>query len=128
MVAAAAGPEATLITAEDRRRTMARLDRLARVMDTAFTVPGTGIRFGADAMVGLVPVVGDGITAVVALYLVSEARRLGAPGHLIGRMLANVAIDAVVGSVPVVGDLFDVAWRANRRNHALLRDWINDLD
>jgi hypothetical protein len=103
---------------------IARIDALARLMDTAFVVPGTGIRFGLDAVIGLVPGVGDMITTVISLYIVNEARALGAPPWLVARMVANVALDGLVGAVPLVGDAFDVAFRANRRNMALLLDHL----
>ena len=94
-------------------------------MDTAFVVPGTGIRFGVDGLIGLVPGIGDFVTTALSLYLVHEAWQLGAPRHVIGRMLANVALDGVIGAVPVAGDVFDVMWRANRRNVRILREWID---
>jgi Domain of unknown function (DUF4112) len=90
------------------------------LLDSAFVVPGTGIRFGLDAIVGLVPGVGDVLMSLVSLYIVHEARQLGAPAHLLVRMVANIAIDGIVGSAPLAGDIFDVMWRANRRNMALL--------
>jgi hypothetical protein len=104
---------------------LARLDMLAALMDTAFVVPGTNIRFGLDAMIGLVPGIGDAATTLISLYIVHEARALGAPRTLIARMLANVALDATIGAVPLVGDVFDVAWRANRRNFTLLRNHLS---
>jgi hypothetical protein len=103
---------------------IARIDALARLMDTAFVLPGTGIRFGLDALIGLVPGVGDAVTTVISLYIVNEARALGAPPLLVARMVANVAIDGLFGAVPLVGDAFDVAFRANRRNMALLLDHL----
>ena len=106
---------------QSRAERIARLDALANLLDTAFIVPGTNIRFGFDAMIGLIPGIGDAITTVMSLYIVREARELGAPRHLIARMLVNVALDGVVGAVPFLGDAFDVMWRANRRNMALLR-------
>lgn len=108
-----------------RRERMARLDRVATLLDTALVIPGTGVRFGADALIGLVPGIGDVITTALALWLVYEAHQLGAPRHLLARMLGNVALDGLVGATPVVGDVFDVLWRANRRNARLLRDWMN---
>ena len=104
-----------------RAERIARIDALATLLDTAFLVPGTNIRFGLDALIGLVPGVGDAITTLMSLYIVREARALGVPRVLIARMLANVAIDGVVGAIPLVGDVFDVAWRANRRNIALFQ-------
>jgi hypothetical protein len=103
-----------------REERVARIDALSRLLDTAFIIPGTTIRFGLDALIGLVPGIGDAITTVMSLYIVSEARALGAPRILIARMLGNVALDGLVGAIPVLGDAFDVAFRANRRNMALL--------
>lgn len=107
-----------------REERLARIDALARLLDTAFVFPGTNIRFGLDALIGLVPGIGDAITTVVSLYIVNEARALGAPFWLVARMVANVAIDGLVGAVPIIGDAFDVAWRANRRNIALLTAYL----
>jgi hypothetical protein len=110
--------------AQSRTARIARIDALATLLDTAFLVPGTNIRFGFDAMIGLIPGIGDLITTALSLYIVGEARALGAPRHLIVRMLANVALDGIVGAVPLLGDAFDVMWRANRRNMALLRNHL----
>jgi Domain of unknown function (DUF4112) len=107
-----------------RAERVARLDVLANLLDTAFILPGTNVRFGFDALIGLVPGIGDAITTAISLYIVLEARQLGAPAHLILRMLANVVVDGFVGAVPLVGDAFDVLWRANRRNVLLLREWL----
>jgi hypothetical protein len=106
------------------RERIARLDALATLLDTAFVLPGINVRFGLDALLGLVPGIGDIITTAMSLYIVYEARGLGAPGHVIARMLGNVALDGVVGAVPLVGDLFDVMWRSNRRNMRLLQNWL----
>jgi len=107
-----------------RAERVARLDVLANLLDTAFILPGTNVRFGFDALIGLVPGIGDAITTAISLYIVLEARQLGAPAHLILRMLANVVVDGFVGAVPLVGDAFDLLWRANRRNVWLLREWL----
>jgi hypothetical protein len=104
---------------------IARIDALATLLDTALVIPGTGVRFGLDALIGLFPVVGDVITTALSLFIVHEAYLLGAPGHVIARMLGNVALDGVFGAVPLVGDAFDVLWRANRRNVRLLREWLD---
>ena len=111
-----------------RAQRFARIDALGTLLDVAFVVPGTRIRFGIDALVGLVPGIGDIITTALSLYIVSEAYSLGAPRHVIARMLANVALDGAIGAVPLLGDAFDVVWRANRRNIALLRDWLRVED
>jgi hypothetical protein len=105
--------------ASDRAQTLLRLRRLATLLDTAIRLPG-GIRVGADAIIGLAPGIGDAITTVLAAYIVAEAWRLGVPKRVVLRMAANVAIDGLVGAVPVLGDIFDVAFKANIRNVALL--------
>lgn len=110
--------------AETRRDALARLDRLARLFDTAFVVPGTKIRFGIEAVMRLVPGIGDAAASALSCYLLYEAHRLGVPPHIFARMLLNVAIEGTVGAVPFLGDAFDVAFRANRRNVALLRDYF----
>jgi hypothetical protein len=96
------------------------LTALARALDSAVRIPGTNVRFGLDAVIGLVPGVGDLAGAAIAAYIVLAAARRGAPPALLARMLLNVAVDTAVGAVPVLGDVFDVAWRANTRNVALL--------
>jgi hypothetical protein len=107
-----------------REQRLARLDALAKLLDVAFIVPGTNVRYGIDGLIGLVPVIGDIITTAISLWLVREARALGAPWHLTMRMLGNVALDGVVGIVPLIGDAFDVMFRANVRNVRLLRRWM----
>src|SRR5215213_10737710 len=108
-----------------REQRMARLDALAKLLDMAFILPGTNIRYGIDGLIGLIPVVGDLITTAISLWVVREARALGAPWHITGRMLANVAVDGVVGLVPVAGDAFDVMFRANVRNVRMLKRWLD---
>ena len=107
-----------------RSARIARIDALATLLDTALVIPGTTVRFGLDALIGLFPAVGDIITTALSLFIVHEAYQLGAPSHVIVRMLGNVALDGVFGAVPLVGDAFDVLWRANRRNMRLLREWL----
>jgi hypothetical protein len=108
-----------------REQRLARLEAIARLLDVAFILPGTKIRYGIDGLIGLIPVVGDIITATISLWLVREARTLGAPWHVTARMLGNVALDGVVGMVPFAGDAFDVMFRANMRNVRLLRRWLD---
>lgn len=97
--------------------------QLARVLDTSLRIPGTRIRFGLDPILGLVPGLGDAVAALIGGFIVWSAWRAGAPAPVIGRMLANIAVDAVVGAVPVAGTVFDVAFKAHRRNAQLLADW-----
>jgi hypothetical protein len=110
------------LTREER---LARLDAIAKLLDVAFVVPGTNIRYGIDGLIGLVPVIGDIITTAISLWLVREARALGAPWHITARMLGNVAFDGVIGLVPVVGDAVDVMFRANIRNVRMLKRWLD---
>lgn len=101
----------------------ARLERLratARLMDTRFRLPLVRVRFGLDSVLGLVPVVGDTLSWAVAAWIVAEARKLGAPPELVGRMVANTIFDWAVGLVPLAGDVLDVGVRSNTRNVALL--------
>jgi len=108
-----------------REQRLARLEAVAKLLDIAFILPGTNIRYGIDGLIGLIPVVGDIIATALSLWLVREARALGAPWHVTARMLANVAVQGVVGTVPVAGDAFDVLFRANMRNARLLRRWLD---
>jgi hypothetical protein len=108
-----------------REQRLARLDAVAKLLDIAFIVPGTKIRYGIDGIIGLIPVVGDVIATAFSLWLVREARALGAPWHVTARMLGNVAVQGVVGMVPVAGDAFDVMFRANIRNVRMLRRWMD---
>ena len=103
---------------------LARVRRIARLMDSSVGLPGTRFRFGLDGLFGLAPVAGDAAGALVALYIVWEARRMGAPPVLLARMLGNVAVDTLGGSVPLLGDLLDLTFKANLRNIALLEDWL----
>ena len=108
-----------------REQRLARLEAVAKLLDVAFILPGTKIRYGVDGIIGLIPVVGDLIATAFSLWVVREARALGAPWHITARMLGNVAVQGVVGSVPVAGDAFDVLFRANMRNARLLRRWLD---
>jgi hypothetical protein len=100
-----------------------RLRDLARVLDEAIRIPGTNIRIGLDALLGLVPGGGDVAGGLFSGLIILQAARDGAPTPVLGRMLANVVIDVVLGAIPILGDVFDVAWRANSRNVRLLDAW-----
>jgi hypothetical protein len=107
-----------------RRAALDRLDMLATVFDTAFILPGTNVRFGVESVLRLVPGIGDAIASALSFYLLYEASRLGVPRLLLARMAANVVLEGVVGTVPFAGDAFDIYFRANRRNVALLRKYF----
>lgn len=106
------------MTARDRDLNNARA--LARVLDTAVGVPGTKLRIGLDAILGLIPGAGDAVSAALSGYIILAAARAGASKPVLLRMVGNVLLDTVIGAVPVLGDLFDVAFRSNARNVALL--------
>lgn len=101
-----------------------RLQRVAWLLDAAFPIPGTQQRFGLDALIGLIPGVGDTIGALLSTYIIVEAARRGASVWTVTRMLGNVAAETVIGAIPLLGDLFDVVFKANMRNLALLGDTL----
>ena len=115
-------PSGSPLSDAERTRRLQRLRTVAMVMDTAIAIPGTNIRFGADSLLGLVPVAGDFAGALVGLAIVNEARRLGVPGHKMGRMIANIGLDTLVGVVPLLGDVFDVYFKSHRRNVQIVLD------
>lgn len=105
---------------DDQQRRIHRLQKLATLMDSQFTLPGIGYRIGWDGIIGLIPGVGDLFSTAISLYIIAEAQKLGVSRWTTTRMVANLVIDALVGAVPILGDLFDVAFKANLRNLRLL--------
>ena len=105
---------------------LAAVRGLAKMLDTIFVVPGTKIRFGGDALIGLIPGVGDASTAAVGGYILWTAAKLGVPPAVLARMVLNVGVDALAGVVPVAGDLFDVKYKVHVRNAALLERALAD--
>ena len=116
--------EAIKAAGPTRADSIARLEALSRLLDSAFQIPGTNQRVGIDAVLGLVPGIGDLVSTALASYIIWEARQLGLPRWKIARMIGNVALDTTVGAIPLAGDLFDVAFKANRRNMKILRDHL----
>jgi hypothetical protein len=114
-------PGAGTLAAGEFEESFARIETLAKALDSAIRIPGTNIAMGLDALLGLVPVVGDAISAAIGSYIIWEARRLGAPRWLIARMAMNTTFDTLIGSIPVVGDVFDVAYKSNLKNVTLLK-------
>jgi hypothetical protein len=104
----------------DQRAIVQRTRYLARFLDNSVGIPGTRFRFGADAILGVVPVIGDALSSLLSLYIVFEAMRAGVSRGTIARMCLNIVLDLTVGSVPLVGTLFDAVWKANERNVSLL--------
>ena len=110
------------MTLDDHSRfsRLERLERLANTMDSAVRIPGTGIRLGLDSIVGIIPGIGDLLTAGPSAYIVSEAHNLGLPRRTLARMGLNIGVDWLIGTVPLIGDIFDIGWRSKTRNVDLL--------
>jgi hypothetical protein len=108
----------------DPRAGLEHLTVLSHLLDRAFRVPGTQWRFGLDPLIGLIPGLGDVIGSLAGAYGLWIARQMGAPSSVQARMVMNLTIDGVVGLIPFAGDLFDFAFKAHSRNHALLAQWL----
>jgi Domain of unknown function (DUF4112) len=120
------GASSSVVLAEEDRRRVERLHRLARLLDAGIPIPGTRWSIGLDPIIGLVPGVGDALGAVLSFYIVLQAGRSGVSGPVLLHMVANLAIDALGGAVPVVGDLFDAGWKANMMNVRLLEAYFEN--
>ena len=91
-------------------------------MDSQFRIPGTNIKFGLDALIGLIPGIGDITTFIISGMMLSVLAKNGASGFVLARMTLNIVLDALIGSIPVLGDIFDVGFKANERNLKLMRE------
>ncbi|MES2620626.1 MAG: DUF4112 domain-containing protein [Bacteroidota bacterium] len=107
--------------ASSNQKAMADLSWLATLMDSRFKIPGTNIRFGLDALIGLIPGAGDFATLLVSGYMITLLAKNGASGFVLARMVLNVGIDWAIGAIPLIGDIFDIYFKANQRNMTLLR-------
>jgi hypothetical protein len=123
----AAGSSTLRLGAEAQKR-LRRLDQLAILLDESIRIPGSGYRIGYDAVIGLVPGIGDLAGLLVGSYIVVEAARFRIPKTTLARMVANVAVEALAGMVPVVGDVFDAVYKANLRNIRLLHRRLETAD
>ena len=103
---------------------LARLRKIAWLVDASMRLPGTKFRFGRTSLSGLTPAAGDAVLAGISLYIVYEAQQLGLPRDLLLRMLGNVGIEAAAGTIPILGDLFDMGFKANLRNLAIIEDHL----
>lgn len=103
-----------------RRETLVKVQRLSDIMDSAFVIPGTNIRFGFDSIIGLIPGIGDTLSAAVSGYIYSFARKAGVPRRKRMQMVWNIFIDWLIGLVPLLGDIFDVGFKANSRNMRII--------
>jgi len=111
-------------SASRRQARLKRVHLLSYLLDEQFRLPGTQQRVGLDGLLGLIPGVGDALGMLLSTYILFEASSLGAPRTLLLRMVANIALDTLVGAIPIVGDLFDIAWKANKKNVALLDAYL----
>ncbi|MBK7163070.1 MAG: DUF4112 domain-containing protein [Sphingomonadales bacterium] len=102
-----------------------RVEALEKLLERSFVIPGTKIPFGLDSVVGLVPVIGDLITAAMGAYMVWEARNLGMSKWQLMRMTANIGIDTALGAIPLVGDAFDFIWRSNSKNLRIIHKHLD---
>ena len=114
-----------LPTGTDPQSIRRRVEALEMILERSMVLPGTNYRIGLDTIVGLVPVVGDIITAAMGSYIVWEARNLGLPKWRLWHMLGRVGFDTVVGAVPLVGDAFDVLYRSNTKNLRTIRKHLD---
>ncbi|MGF1535613.1 MAG: DUF4112 domain-containing protein [Elainellaceae cyanobacterium] len=113
-------------TVSDRLKTLNRIRKFSRLMDTAIGIPGTKFRIGLDPIIGLLPGAGDLITTGLSVYILVMAARFRLPMPLLRGMIFNVALEGILGSVPVVGDIFDAFFKANIRNLAVLEQHLQD--
>ncbi len=102
-----------------------RVEAMEKVLERAFVIPGINKPIGVDSLVGLIPVVGDIVTAVMGAYIVWEARNLGMSKWQLTRMATNVGIDTALGAIPLAGDVFDFFWRSNTRNLRIIRKHLD---
>jgi hypothetical protein len=116
--------EAPRAAGEEAWAQLERLDRLAHSLDSRYSIPGTGIRFGWDSIVGLVPGLGDIAMLAPGAYMWLEAGNLGVPNSVRNRMALNTGIDFMLGTIPLVGDLIDVGFKSHKRNVALIREHL----
>jgi hypothetical protein len=114
--------------APDFAKELDEVRRLAKLLDTRWKIPGIGVRFGIDPVLGLIPGAGDLVAGAISTYVIVKAHRLGAPKSTLVRMAGNVAVDTVVGSVPILGSVFDLFYKASTRNLRLLQTHLEDRD
>ncbi len=116
--------EALKTAGPSKADSLQRITLLTRLLDSAFVIPGLNRRVGLDAIIGLIPGVGDAVSTLLASYIVWEARQLGLPKWKIARMIGNVAVDTAIGAIPVAGDAFDLFFKANERNLRIIHEHL----
>lgn len=103
------------------------IEQLAELMDSQFSLPGTKMRIGVDTLIGLIPGIGDTISLSIAGYIVCQSAQLGIGTQRIMQMIINIFVDWLIGLIPIIGDFFDIGWKGNLKNAALLRDYTNQI-
>ena len=119
--------DALKTTAPSQGDSVRRMEMIAKLLDNSFAIPGTNQRFGIDAIIGLVPGLGDIATTLLSSYVIWEARNLGVSKFALGRMISNLAIHATVGAIPIVGDVFDAFFRVNLRNMRIVHAQLEGM-
>ena len=109
----------------DPHSVRARVEAMEKLLERSFVIPGTKIPFGLDSIIGLVPVLGDVVTAAMGAYMVWEARNLGMSKWQLIRMTANVGVDTALGAIPLVGDAFDLVFRSNSKNLRIIKKHLD---
>jgi hypothetical protein len=117
-----------MATQRFRQADLDEVETIAWLLDNSIPVPGTGRRIGVDAIIGFVPGLGDLLSGMIGVLVVARGAALGLPRIVVARMLFNVAVDFVIGAIPVAGDAFDLWFKSNARNVALMRDYLGDRD
>ena len=105
---------------------LVRLRQLSKNLDESFTIPGTKIKFGMDALLGLVPGGGDIVSGVFSLYMLRAAIKMKLPKRAIFSMFLNIVVDTTVGVIPIAGDIFDIFWKSNKRNLEIIEKHLNN--
>jgi hypothetical protein len=116
--------EALKAAGPSKADSLQRITVLTRLLDSAFVIPGLNRRVGFDAIIGLIPGIGDAVSTLLASYIIWEARQLGLPRWKIARMIGNVAVDTAIGAIPVAGDAFDLFFKANERNLRIIHEHL----
>lgn len=106
---------------EEKEALVLSVEKLARLMDSRFVIPGMPVKLGLDSLIGLIPIIGDTAGLSVSAYIMAQSKRLGVSDTMLLKMGINVFIDWLIGIIPVLGDLFDWGWQANNRNARMLR-------
>ena len=99
-----------------------RLKLLSKRLDDSIKIPGTNQKFGIDAIVGIIPILGDFIGVIFSVYIMYSGIKMGVSSKIVKKMAANIAIEFIIGSIPIIGDIFDALWKANKRNVELIED------